>query len=69
MTFGDYEADDAYDLAPADPLQVAVRLHQIRRREALEAADWDDLDDAERGVRVQIVTVLLAWGRRGGFFR
>lgn len=64
--FGDFDDDDALDTEPADALQVARRLHLLRRREALEDDDWDDLDENERGVRVQIVAVLLAWLRRQG---
>lgn len=66
--FGDYTNDDAFDTAPADPEQVARRLHQLRQREGLDGADWDDLADTDRGRLVQIIVVLLAWGRRGGFF-
>ena len=69
MTFGDHDDADSFDTAPADPEQVARKLHELRRREGFEIADWDELDDAERGALIQIITVLLAWGRRGGFFR
>ena len=67
--FGDHEPADSYDTAPADPLQVAIKLHRLRRLEGLEDADWDELDDPERGVRLQIVVVLIDWGRRQGIFR
>jgi hypothetical protein len=67
--FGDFEDDDAYDTEPADPEQVAIKLHRLRRAEALEDAEWDELDGGERLVRITIMVKLLAWGRRQGIFR
>jgi hypothetical protein len=58
--FGDWEDDDAFDLEPADPEQVARKLVQ------LEGGDWDVLTDEQRGGRVEIVVRLLAWLRRQG---
>lgn len=63
-TFGDFDDDDALDTAPADPEQVARRLHELRRREGFELVPWDELDADERGALVQLVVVLLAWLRR-----
>jgi hypothetical protein len=68
-TYGDYDTDDSYDTASADPEQVARKLHQLRQIEGREDFDWEDLDDSERGVRVLIMALLLAWGRRQGFVR
>jgi hypothetical protein len=82
-TFGDYEDNDALDTAPADPEQVAIKLHRIRRElgrarhDDLEPAerirrelhDWDDLEPAEREVGVGLMIRLVEWGRRQGIFR
>ena len=65
-TFGDFDEDDALDTAPADPEQVARRLHLLRRREDLETRTWEELDTAERLLLVTIVASLLAWLRRQG---
>lgn len=65
-TFDDFDDDDAADTEPADPEQVARRLHQLRRREGFEIEEWDELDAGERGALIQIVAVLLAWLRRQG---
>jgi hypothetical protein len=67
--FGDFDPDDALDTEPADPEQVARRLHALRRRDGFETIDWDDLDDGERGALVQIVAALLGWLRRQGALR
>lgn len=64
--FGDFDPDDALDHEPADPEQVARRLHQLRRREGFEAIEWANLQPSERGALIQIVVVLLAWLRRQG---
>ena len=64
--FGDFTDDDAFDTAPADPEQVAVKLHRYRRDDGLEDADWDELDDGERLVRIAIIRRLLDWLRRQG---
>jgi hypothetical protein len=64
--FGDLDPDDVVDTEPADPEQVARRLHRLRRREGFEIEEWDELDAGERGALVQIIAVLLAWLRRSG---
>jgi len=69
MTFGDFDDDDAFAVEPADPEQVARRIHQLRRDNAREALDWEQLDDAERLVLVAVAVELVAWGRRQGVFR
>jgi hypothetical protein len=66
--FGDFDADDAYDPEPADPEQVARKLHRYRLAEGLETVAWDDLDGAAQTVRVLILARLLAWLRRSGSF-
>jgi hypothetical protein len=68
-SFGDFEEDDAYDPSPADPEQVARRLHALRYREDLEARGWDELTPAERVLLVAIVAKLLGWLRRSGAMR
>lgn len=65
-TFGDLEPDDVVDTAPADPEQVARRLHELRRREGFELIDWDHLTAGERGSLIQMIAVVLAWLRRQG---
>lgn len=65
-TFGDFDEDDAFDLEPADPEQVARKLHELRLLEGRETVDWDALDDVERGRLIQIIFVLLAWMLRQG---
>lgn len=64
--FGDFDDDDALDTEPADPEQVARRLHALRRREGFEVEDWDDLDEGERLALVAIIAALLSWLRRQG---
>lgn len=64
--FGDFDEDDAFGTEPADPEQVARRLHEMRRREDLEDIDWDDLTPAQRGVLTTLMLVLLAWLKRQG---
>lgn len=64
--FGDFDEDDAVDTAPADPEQVARKLHSVRRREGFEVQTWEDLRPADRGALIQIVVVLLEWLRRQG---
>jgi hypothetical protein len=67
-TFGDFDVDDALDTEPADAEQVARKLHELRLR--AEVADdgrsWDELEGDERGVRIEVLVVLLAWLRRQG---
>ena len=64
--FGDFELDDAYDPAPADPEQVARRLHQLRRRDGFEISTWEELPPGDRAALVAIVATLLGWLRRQG---
>lgn len=66
MTFGDLEPDDVYDPAPADPEQVARRLHELRRLDGFEVQRWDDLTPGARVALVAIVAALLGWLRRQG---
>lgn len=67
--FGDYEPLDALDTEPADALQVAMKLHRLRRAQGLEGPTWELLADPERSVRVGIVVDLLGWLRRSGAAR
>jgi hypothetical protein len=62
----DFDIDDAYDPEPADPEQVARRLHRMRRRQGFETQRWEDLDVDDRDALVQMIVVLLAWLRRQG---
>ncbi|MET0415645.1 MAG: hypothetical protein ABW022_06455 [Actinoplanes sp.] len=66
MSFGDFDPDDAYDREPADPEQVARKLHALRHSEALEGASWEELTPAQQTLLVLIVARLLAWLRRQG---
>ena len=67
--FGDFDEDDALDHEPADPEQVARKLHRIREREGFEIVDWDHLEPGERLALVAIIARLLAWLRRQGALR
>jgi hypothetical protein len=64
--FGDFDADDALDTEPADPEQVARKLHAIRRERGLESEEWDELVEERRALLIAIVGRLLAWLRRQG---
>lgn len=64
--FGDFDEDDAFDNEPADPEQVARKIHELRLREGFEIADWDRLPAVDRAVLIVIVEALLAWLRRQG---
>ena len=64
--FGDYEPDDAFDTAEADPEQVAIKLQRLRREEGLDVDDWEELTDVQKAVRIAIIVRLLAWFRRQG---
>jgi hypothetical protein len=60
MTIGDYEPDDAFDVAPPDPEQVA-------RKHAEYLGDrWDRLDDGEQARRILAFGLLLGWLHRSG---
>lgn len=65
-TFGDFDPDDALDHEPADPEQVARKLHALRQEEGREQVDWEQLTDAERILLALIVARLLSWLRRQG---
>jgi len=67
--FGDFEELDAFDTEPADPEQVARRLHRYRREDGREPADWEDLAEYERVALVLIMMRLLDWLRREGALR
>lgn len=69
MTFGDLEPDDVFGTEPADPEQVARKLHQLRRERALEDVDWDELTPASKLVLIAVLVDLIEWGRRQGVFR
>jgi hypothetical protein len=65
--FGDFDDDDAYDpTQPADPEQVAIKLHEYRYERSLESRLWGQMSEGERVVRIAIVAALLAWMRRQG---
>lgn len=61
--FGDFVDDDAFDLEPPDPEQVARKLHQ------LEGGRWRDLTASQKAARVAVIVLLLAWLRRQGGVR
>lgn len=65
-SFGDFDPDDALDHEPADPEQVARKLHALRQRDDFEAADWEALSEGERLALVAIMAALLSWLRRQG---
>jgi hypothetical protein len=64
--FGDFDADDALDHEPADPEQVARRLHELRLERQREDIQWDDLTEGERLILIAIVAEILDWLRRQG---
>jgi hypothetical protein len=64
--FGDFDVEDAFDTEPADPEQVARRLHKFRHDEGLEGVEWEDLTPQRRAVLVLIVTRLIELFRRQG---
>jgi hypothetical protein len=66
VTFGDHDQHDAFDTAPADPEQVARKLHELRRRDGFESVGWDDLSESHRARLVLVVVALIAWWRRSG---
>ena len=68
-TFGDFDDLDAFDTEPADPEQVARKLHQLRHRDALEAVYWAGLGPGVRSRLIKVAADLIAWGRRQGIFR
>jgi hypothetical protein len=66
VTFGDSEPADAFDVEPADPEQVARRLLELRREHRPMERDWDDIDDVDRDVWLDVLADLLDWLRRQG---
>ena len=66
--FGDFDPDDALDHEPADPEQVARKLHRLRVANGLETVRWEELSEARRVAILLVVTGLLAWMRRQGAF-
>lgn len=64
--FGDFDEDDAFDNEPADPEQVARKIHEFRLREGFEITDWNTLTAADRAALIAIAVALLAWLRRQG---
>ena len=60
MSIGDFEPDDAYDTAPADPEQVARKLVE------LEGGAWANLSYEQRDARIAVIALLLGWLRRQG---
>jgi len=67
--FGDFDNDDALDTVPADPEQVARKLHALRRLQNSESIDWDRLSADEREILIAIIAHLFAWLRRQGALR
>lgn len=61
--FADFDDDDAFGTEPADPEQVAIKLHR------LEGGHWDALTEEQRVARIAIIVLLLAWLRRQGALR
>jgi hypothetical protein len=51
---------------PADPEQVARRLHEERRYLGSHEPPWEDLTDDERSVGVALIVALLALLRDEG---
>ena len=65
--FGDFDEDDAFGTEPADPEQVAIFLHRLRRDEGLDdGKDWDELNPMQQVLLILIVTKVLAWLQRQG---
>jgi hypothetical protein len=65
--FGDFDEQDAFDLAPPDAEQVVRKL--LRYRMEIEgSADWSDLTDEQMQMEITAMVRLLAWLRRQGAF-
>lgn len=61
--FGDAEPADAFDIEPADPVQVARKLAE------LDGIDFDHWTGEERARRIGIALALIVWLRREGSMR
>ena len=63
VEFGDFEADDAWADEPADPEQVAIRMHELRQylteTDGQELADWDALSDDDKEIGTALMGRLL----------
>jgi hypothetical protein len=63
--FGDFDVEDAYDTVPADPEQVARKIHGYRQLlERLIGADlpaFDDLTAAQRAALMTVGFVIVKW--------
>lgn len=73
MTFGDDDPADAYDVSSLpDPVQVARRLHEVRRfLDQLAGRDpgaWHHQPADHRDVAVAIVVAILDWLADEGHF-
>lgn len=66
--FGDWDPDDSWDNEPADPEQVAIRLHRFRQ-ENESLPQWDQLAQADRDRAIAVIVRLLGWLRRQGHLR
>jgi hypothetical protein len=67
--FGDAEPEDSYDVAPPDPEQVALRLHELREAHGLEVRRWEELTLGQQRALIAVVAMLLDWLRREGSLR
>jgi hypothetical protein len=63
--FGDYVTEDAYDTAPPDPFQVALRIHRLRRYLAQiggeDIGDFFEMTEAEQASAIQVGEDIVAW--------
>ena len=65
--FGDWEEDDAFATEPADPEQVAIILHRLRRDEGLDDGfAWEELTPAQRAVLIIVMSRFIDLWRRQG---
>lgn len=72
--FGDWDPDDAYDPAPPDPEQVAIRLHRLRDELGRAGGHgalprWEALDSEEELVAIWLTQQIIDWLRRQGAVR
>lgn len=67
--FGDFDPDDALDTEPADPEQVAIKLHRYQRDDDPGLPEWESLSFDEKRRAIEIMVRLLNWLRRQGAFR